>query len=237
VKAIIIGAGRGQRLMPLTDDSPKCYAEINGVRIIDRALRSLRAAGIGEIVFIGGYRIDRIRADYPDLIYRENREWQSNNILASLFCADDAMAGGFICSYADILYRHGLVERLLSSPVDIALGVDTAWRERYLSRREHPEADAEKVRLRDGRVTEISRAIPADGADGEFVGLARFSAAGAASLREHHRRARLGPKAYLIELLQAMVSTGVEMRAVPTAGDYFEIDTTEDFQLAQAAWR
>jgi choline kinase len=237
VKAIIIGAGRGRRLGPLTDDLPKCYAEIGGRRILDHALAALREAGLRDVVFVVGYLIERIRADYPSLSFRYNADWERNNILASLFCAEDAMAGGFLCSYADILYRPALVERLLDAPGDVALGVDTAWRARYADRFQHPEADAEKVRLDGDRLLEISRAIPPEQAHGEYVGLARFTAEGARRLREHHRRAGLGPKAYLIELLQVMLLDGVEMQAVATAGDYFEVDTTEDYRLAQAAWR
>jgi choline kinase len=237
MRAIVIGAGRGRRLMPLTEGTPKCYAEIGGRRIIDHALAALREAGLNEIVFVGGYLIERIRADYPELSFCHNADWERNNILASLFCAEDAMDGGFLCSYADILYRPALVARLLEAPGEIALGVDAAWRGRYADRSQHPEADAEKVRLDGDGVVEVSRRIRSEHADGEYVGLARFTGEGARLLREHHRRAGLGPKAYLIELLQAMLSDGVEMQAVATEGDYFEVDTTEDYELAQRAWR
>jgi choline kinase len=236
VRAIVIGAGRGSRLGPLTDELPKCYAEVAGQRILDHTLAALRDAGINDVVFVGGYRIERIRTDYPALSFRHNVEWANNNILASLFYAEDAMDEGFVCSYADILYRPRLVERLLAAPGAIALGIDTAWRARYADRRQHPEEDAEKVRLDGDRVLEVSRAIPSRNADGEYVGLARFSAEGARVLRAHHRRAGLGPKAYLVELLQAMIAAGVEMRAAATEGDYFEVDTSEDYELAQAAW-
>ncbi|MEK7839003.1 MAG: NTP transferase domain-containing protein, partial [candidate division NC10 bacterium] len=82
MRGIVIGAGRGRRLMPLTDDVPKCYAEIGGRRILDWALEALRSAGLSDIVFIGGYRIDRVRADYPSLRFRHNAAWEQTNILA-----------------------------------------------------------------------------------------------------------------------------------------------------------
>ena len=237
MRAIIIGAGRGRRLMPLTEGTPKCYAEVGGRRILDWALEALREAGLREIVFVGGYRIERIRADYPELSFRHNADWERNNILASLFHAEDAMADGFVCSYADILYRPAVVQRLLDSPADVALAVDTAWRERYAARSQHPEEDAEKVRVEDDRVVEIARTIPSPAAHGEYIGLARLSPAGAARLREQHARAGLGPKAYLIELFQAMVAAGVPLHAVETDGGYLEVDTAEDHRLAQEQWR
>jgi choline kinase len=224
--------------MPLTEDTPKCYAEVGGRRILDRAVGALRAAGLDEIVFVGGYQIERIRADYPEFSFRHNADWPNNNILASLFHAEDAMDEGFVCSYADILYKPSIVERLLLSPADITLAVDTDWRARYTGRTQHPEDDAEKVLVDGDRVVRVERAIPSAEAHGEYIGLAKFSPAGACVLREHYRRHGAGmQKAYLIQLLQKVIEAGVPMAKVDTAGDYFEVDTTEDYLLAQEHWR
>lgn len=248
MKAIIIGAGRGRRLMPLTEDAPKCYAPIAGRRILDWTLEALRGAGLRDIVFIGGYRLARVQADYPDLRFCANAAWERNNILASLFCAEGEMGDGFVSTYADILYTPSAAARLVASPADIALLVDTEWRERYRPRTEHPETDGEKVRLEHGRVTAVSREIPPDEAPAEFTGVAKFSPRGAAMLREHYHRARTragGPpfargrtlaQAYLIDLLQVMLEDGAAMAAVETHGGYFEIDTAQDYALASRAW-
>jgi choline kinase len=247
-RAIFIAAGRGRRLMPLTEDVPKCYAEIRGRRILDWSVAALRSAGLDDIVFVGGYRLERVRADYPAFRFCENTAWESNNILASLFCAEHEMADGFVSSYADILYTPAAVQRLVASPGDIALLVDTEWRRRYAPRTEHPETDGEKVRLRDGRVVEINRAILPAEAPAEFTGVAKFTRAGARLLCEHYHRARQGhhgrpyrgapsfETAYLIHLLQDMLEAGVAMRAVETHGGYFEIDTTQDHGLAERGW-
>jgi choline kinase len=249
VKAVVIGAGRGRRLMPLTDDVPKCYAKIAGRRILDWCLDALGAAGLRDVVFIGGYRIDRVRADYPSFTFVENADWERNNILVSLMHAETHLAGGFVSTYADILYTPAAVRRLVACPADIALLVDTDWRARYAPRTQHPESDGEKVRLRDGRVTQVDRGIPAAEAPAEFTGVAKFTAAGARRLVAAYHRARAahhgGPyrgapdflRAYMIHLLQEMLEDGVEMAAVETHGGYFEIDTTEDWALANAGWR
>lgn len=249
MKAIIIGAGRGRRLMPLTEDVPKCYAEIGDRRILDWCLDALGSAGIKETVFIGGYLIDRVRADYPHFRFVHNAEWESNNILASLMHAQEEMADGFVSSYADILYTPDAVQRLTASRADITLLVDTDWRARYRPRTQHPESDGEKVRLAGGRVVEVNRALPAEEAPAEFTGVAQFTPAGARALIHHYEReqhryegrpyrgAPVFAKAYMIHLLQAMLEAGVEMAAVETPGGYFEIDTTEDYHLAQAGWR
>ena len=93
MRAIIIGAGRGQRLMPTTADAPKCFAEVQGKRILDWVLDAFAANGIDDVCFVGGYRIATVRAAYPSLTLRHNTEWQSNNILSSLMYAEDRMDG------------------------------------------------------------------------------------------------------------------------------------------------
>ena len=100
MRPIIIGAGRGRRLNALTERQPKCYAEVGGKRILDWLLEALQDAGLESPVFVGGYQIDLIREDYPHLQFCHNEAWPNNNILASLFYAEDHMHDGFVCSYA-----------------------------------------------------------------------------------------------------------------------------------------
>jgi L-glutamine-phosphate cytidylyltransferase len=248
VKGIIIGAGRGRRLMPLTDETPKCFAEIGGRRLLDWALQAFTAAGIEDVVFIGGYQIERVRAAYPGLTYCHNRDWERNNILASLFHAEEHMSDGFICAYSDILYTPQLLQSLHRQPGEITLVSDTEWRARYAHRLQHPEDDAEKIRAEGERVVAIGRSIPAVEADGEYIGVAQFSPRGAEILRDHYHRSRAScdgrpfqsarsfETAYLIDLFQEMLDHGEEIRRLDTRGEYMEIDTTEDYELALAQW-
>src|SRR5262245_47253840 len=155
MRAIIIGAGRGRRLMPTTADTPKCYAEVGGRRLLDWGLDAFRAAGIDDVCFIGGYRIERVRQDYPQFTFRHNANWEHNNILASLMHAEDLMDGGFVCCYSDILFTGEVIRRVLKEPGDIVLSVDTRWLDRYQHRSQHPPDDAEKVQAQNGCVTRI----------------------------------------------------------------------------------
>jgi len=249
MKAIIIGAGRGQRLMPTTAETPKCYAEVQGRRLLDWALLACSQAGITEICFIGGYQIEKVQRDYPHLIFRHNREWEQNNILASLMFAEDLMEDGFLCCYSDILFTATVLQRLLASHGEIVLSVDTSWLERYQHRTQHPPDDAEKVMARNGCVTRIHRDIAPGDAYGEYTGIARFTAMGAEQLRQHYHQSRMNysgkpfreaasfEKAYLIHLLEEMIEAGAKMSHSDTPGEYMEVDTQEDFELARRYWR
>ena len=99
MRAIIIGAGRGQRLMPTTADTPKCFAEVGGRRILDWTLDALAGDGVDRrLPSSAATRSTRCSAAYPELTFRHNADWANNNILASLFHAEDLMDGPFLCS-------------------------------------------------------------------------------------------------------------------------------------------
>lgn len=234
--------------MPTTADTPKCYAEVEQKRLLDWAVDAFRHNGIDDIVFIGGYRIECVRRDYPEFVFRHNDNWPNNNILASLLYAEDLMSDGFLCCYSDVLFTPQVVGAVKAHEGDIVLGVDTQWLTRYENRTEHPSDDAEKVIVQSGEITRIHRGIEETHAHGEFIGLAKFSPAGADALRSHYHRRReefagrpfreapVFEKAYFIHLLQDMLEAGHSMHHVDTPGGYIEIDTQQDFEYAREHW-
>ena len=249
MRAIIIGAGRGERLMPTTADTPKCFAEVRGKRILDWIVEALHSNGISDICFIGGYQIDKVKAEYPQFTFRHNTEWKRNNILHSLMFAEDLMDEGFICSYSDILYTPRVIERLLGFSDEIGLAIDSCWLERYQDRTDHPTTDAEKVVVQEGLIMRIHRELDPSESEGEYIGVARFGFEGSRLLRECFQRCKqlyagrpfrespVFEKAYLIHLLQEMIENGVEMKPIDIAGEYMEIDTQQDFELACRYWQ
>ena len=249
MRAIIIGAGRGHRLRPLTDNSHNCFVEIQGKRIQDWILEAFAGAGIDDVCFIEGFNGHVVREAYPKFTFRRNGDWANNNILVSLMYAEDLMDRPFITSYCDILYTAQLICDLVAASVDIALGTDTDWVSHYQYRTQHPPSDAEKLTVNDGLVTRVSRAIDAADAYGEFVGVAKFSTDGARLLREHYyrcrkrypgrefREGRVFEDAMMIHLFDEMIDKGVAMSHVDTHGHYREIDTHQDLELANRFWK
>ncbi|MCA9597128.1 MAG: phosphocholine cytidylyltransferase family protein [Myxococcales bacterium] len=251
MRAVIIGAGRGSRLGPETREIPKTMVEVMGRPMLEWVLDALAAGGFQkrDVVFICGYAEHVVRERYPEFTFVRNEDWENNNILQSLLCAREFLTQGFVSTYADIVYEPAIVDKLVRSPHDIALGCDTAWRRRYVSRSQHPETDAEKLRADGSRVVEISRRIASETAAGEFIGVAKLTAAGAAELVAAFdaiaadpppgvwREGRSFQKAYLIDLLQHMLEGGSVMQREDTAGGYMEIDTLEDLALAERWWK
>lgn len=250
VRPVLIGAGRGARLARNTDSVPKTLVPVLGRPMLEWVLEALGAAGFrpADVVFVAGYRAEVLRERYPAFTYVENADWANNNVLLSLLCARPLLEDGFVCSYTDIVYRGGPVVDLMASPYDITLVCDTDWRRRYEGRSRHPESDAEKLVAAGDRVVRVSRQIDPPEASGEYIGVARFTRAGAAELlaafdeaRRHYagrefREGRTFERAYLIDLLQWMLERGAAVHRVNTAGGYMEIDTEEDLAMAPRWW-
>lgn len=250
MKALIVAAGRGRRLGPETDEIPKCMVRVGGRPILHRQVEALRGAGADDLVIVRGYLGDRIAA--PEGLpprFVENPEWAKNNILASLMYAEAELASGFLFSYSDIVFAPEHARRVAASPGAVALVIDRRWRDAYEGRQLHPVSEAELARVEDGpdgpRVTRVGKTlVAADEAAGEFLGLAKFSPAGAAALREVWHDALEGGlekpfgnaatlrNAYLSDALNAIAARGVPLVPVFVDGRWREIDTEEDLARA-----
>jgi choline kinase len=251
MRPIVIGAGRGSRLGPETDDIPKALVPVMGKPMLEWILDALAEGGFArkDVIYICGYRQEVVRARYPEFTFVVNEDWERNNILASLMCARSYFGEGFVSTYADIVYRGSAVKKLVASPYDKVLVCDTDWRRRYVDRSLHPESDGEKMRAEGDRVVELSRHIVSEKASGEFIGVAKFSPAGARELAEAFdaakaaragtvwREGRTFERAYLIDLFQEMIEHGSAFHRVNTHGGYMEIDTREDLAAAAKWWR
>ncbi len=244
MKAVIIAAGPGSRLMPLTNDKPKCLLQIGDKTIMQRTLEAMRECGIEDIVVVRGYKKELI--NYTGVRYRENTDYENNNILRSLFYAEDELDDEFIFSYSDIVYGRDVVEQLLQTKADISLVIDTDWLSHYKGRRLHPIAEAELVMVENNRITRIGKGVvKPDEAYGEFIGLARFSQRGAEILKSNYKRvatqypgrpfhkAASLERAYLTDMVQELIDRGYVISNVDIRGRWAEIDTPEDLERTQ----
>jgi choline kinase len=254
-KAIIIAAGRGRRLMPYTDEMPKCLVPVDHRSILGIQVDAFRAHGVRDIVLIRGYLGDVLAARAGEvgggMRFVDNRDWEHNNILESLFCAEEEIDGPVLLTYSDIIFTPEVVGALMAADGDISLIIDRAFRDVYEGRSDHPLPEAEVADLdARGLVRRVGkRALPPDEAFGEFIGLARLSAAGAAWMREAWRelgaayrgreaepfqRAPSFRAAYLTDMLQHLIDAGRPVHPVAIDGQWREIDTVQDLERARA---
>lgn len=254
-KAIIVAAGRGRRLMPYTDQMPKCLVPVAGRSILEWQLRAFRACGIHEFVIIRGY-LGHVLAERsaelgPGVRFVDNPEFESNNILHSLFHAAHELSGPLLVTYSDIVFTRDVVAALVDAPGEICLTMDRDFALAYEGRTEHPLSEAEVADLDDaGNVRRVGkRSLPADEAWGEFIGLAKLTATGTEWLgqawselvaryrgREHEpfQRAPRFRDAYLTDMFQHLIEAGRALRPMAIRGSWREIDTVQDLMRAQS---
>ena len=248
-KALIIAAGLGSRLKKHTENLPKCMLDFGGKTLLQRQLDAYKNNSITDISVIRGYKKEKIK--YKGLKYFENSDYKNNNILNSIFYAEDFINGNIIISYSDILFDSTVVKRLLKSNHDISVVVDIDWRGYYVGRKDHPISEAENVILNSNNEVEKIGKINTGNEEvhGEFIGMIKLTGRGAETFKEHfHRlkriywnkpfqRAKTFQKAYLTDFIQELVDIGIKVHCVIIESGWKEIDTVEDYKKALAGFK
>jgi L-glutamine-phosphate cytidylyltransferase len=157
--AILLCAGLGSRLLPLTADRPKCLIEVGGKTILEHQVEALRAAGVGGITVVGGYRFDRLEAfveerwaeaERPELVL--NPFYAISSSIGSVWAARHRLAAPFCLLNGDTVYDPALVADGLSR---VRPGLNL-----FVEPITVPEPDDMLVRMDGARVVAVSKALP-----------------------------------------------------------------------------
>ena len=118
---IILAAGQGQRLRPVTNNIPKCMVNLQSKPLIEWQIENAKKLGINKILITGGYRADQINSLDNQLLI--NQDYESTNMVYTLWCAREFIHGDLIISYGDIYYERRLLEQIKQSNNDIAVTI------------------------------------------------------------------------------------------------------------------
>jgi choline kinase len=243
MKAIIVAAGMGRRMGPMTRELPKCLAvSWNGSTLFDTQLATLRSCGVTDVSLVRGHHGDKFRD--PGITYFWNHDYEHNNVLESLMCARSALVGECLVLYSDIWFEPDVVKALMACDARVAAVVDRGWEARYRGRTAHPPAEAETAVVDDrGTIREIGKLGATDlPIAGEFIGMMKVDAEGAELLKARYdkasavageqpfHRAPSLRQAYLTDMLQDLAGAGVGVKPVMIDGGWHEIDTVQDFE-------
>jgi choline kinase len=230
MRGIILAAGKGSRLNGTAGESPKCLLEIGGMTLIERQIALLEAAGIDDIAVVTGYQAARVQQVCGQRVaYVENTRYPLTNSLYSLWMARPLLHEGFVVLNCDVLFHSVLLSDLLAARHENAL---------LLAYREADQplfGDEEmKVRVRCGRVVEMSKTMDPAEADGENLGIVKFGARGAAALVDIMDRLidaggdrDWAPRAFA-EFAKTHPLHAIGTRGLP----WIEIDFPDDYHLA-----
>ncbi len=237
--AIILAAGLGSRLRPLTDTTPKCLLDVGGQTILARQLERIAAAGIGRAVVVTGYRADdvesHLRANRPPIDVRlaPNPEYASTGNCMSVLAARSQVQGnGIVICDGDVVLTGNALERLVMETGHSALLLDT----------ETVLAEEEMKALLDaqGSVRRLSKKLEPSECAGESIGIQKVSGlalpifwATLESMREAG-----DTQGYYEDAFQRMIHAGVSFRTVPIGHhEWTEIDDLADLEDARARFR
>lgn len=234
-KAIILAAGVGSRIRPLTNDCPKSLLKVGGIPILERMIVNILECGISDFIFVLGYRQEQIRnfvrSRFPELkaTYVTNEVYRRTNTGYSLMLTQAAADGaGFVKFDADVVFDPAILRCLIDSPAENALCIDR-----------NIKLDAEEVKVvvdDDMLVRRASKSIDPKSALGESIGIEKIGTATSALLFAElveMMASESQHKKYYEAAYERLIAKRAAFHAVDITGlDWVEIDTLEDFEAA-----
>lgn len=237
MKAIILSAGQGRRLLPLTASRPKCLIELGGRSLLEWQLLGLVQAGVREAVVVVGYGVAQVEAVIKrcapsGLTVRTlfNPFYEVADNLASCWVARAELRGECLLINGDTLFEPAIARRLLE-PVAKPITVT-------IDRKPFYDADDMKVECAGAQLRAIGKTLPASRINGESIGFLRFTTAGAARFvgeLERIMRTPEGLRLWYLSVIDRIARDTGEVGVVSIEGmDWGEMDFPADVDRNQA---
>ncbi len=240
-RVIVLAASRGTALGELTEDRPKAMVAVAGQPLLGRIVAAYNAAGLKHIVAVRGYRADAM--NLQGISYVDNADYADTGELLSLKCALDAdpdNESDLFISFGDVLFNRFILDNLTELDADMAIAVDTNWRDSVNRDREADYVSCSEPYSRRAfgnriRLTAAGEDLADARINGEWMGIMRVSAAALPAFRDHVNKLAAYPAnrtAKLHQLLNAIVTDGGDVRVIYTTGHWLDIDSVEDVLAA-----
>lgn len=230
MKALILAAGLGTRLAPITDEIPKSLVPVNEEPILFKQLKNLQENGVTDITVVSGYKseilIKKVNDNFPNVKIINNEDYNTTNNMYSAYLAKDELLGSeFLMMNADVYYDSSALEALINDKNPNAIITDIG----------NYNEESMKVVEKDGRVIEISKLIKEEDALGASIDVYKFSKEAAevffrkcSEYIEKNKELKMWSEVALNDILKE-----VEFSASPLVGRWMEIDNHEDLAMAE----
>ncbi len=234
MKAIILSAGQGKRLLPLTEHLPKCLLQVQGKTILEWQLDTLLACGVTDVTVVVGYQAEQVEAVLRDK-YRKtaihtllNAEFSTTDNLVSCWLARTEMQEDFLLLNGDTLFEPAILRQLLKeaqAPVTVTVNQKNGY-----------DSDDMKVSLAAGRLLRIGKDIPQAETDGESIGLLLFRGTGPKLFREGLEKAVADTSLvwrWFLSVVNAIAQEEEVRTCLINGKAWCEIDYPADLECAQ----
>ena len=242
MKAIILAAGEGKRLRPLTNNTPKCLVNLFGKSLLQWQIETFRSCQIDDISVVTGYRSKLV--DLPGLKFFQNKKFETTNMVESLFCASQELNEQTIVSYGDIIFEKKVLDKLIQSKADFSVIVDKNWKRYWEIRFDNPLNDVESLKIdTDDNITSIGQKTQKiNEIEGQYIGLMKFQNAGLEKIKKFYEKTKsqstnnsnpLNPlvsfqQSFMTDFLQGLINDGCKLKAVEIENGWLELDTIND---------
>lgn len=243
MKAIILAAGQGTRLRPLTDDKPKCMVELLGKPLIEHQLDALNSKGIKDIYVATGYLEERIKFSQINKKFH-NPRYSETNMVVSLFSALEIMEGDdLLITYGDIVYNASVIDSVLNNNSEIGVVVDKSWRRYWEARMENPLDDAETLRVNErGEIIELGKkATDLDEIQGQYIGMIKIKKDYISKFIKFYKNldqrgeydGQNFANMYMTSLLQKVTDELIPIKPIYIDNGWIEIDEVTDLNFTE----
>jgi len=243
INVIILAAGMGKRLGPLTKDIPKGMVKLFGKSLLEMQIDIFKKCGIDDISIVSGYLAEKI--NFPSITYFKNENFSTTSGNESLYCAKQKLDDTIIC-YSDLVFDISIIKKMIDFNGDMGIAVKSDWESRYVERTLHPISEADNVLFDEsGKIIEIRKNIQKPNANiGEFLGVVRLSSKCSglflkrfSELKESHVGTFHGSpslkQSIIPDMIQELIDLGTSVKPVMVSEKWVEIDTPEDLDIAR----
>lgn len=230
MKALILAAGFGSRLAPITDNLPKSLVPVNGTPILFKQIENLLKNDIIDITIVSGYKADVLEREvhkrYPNVKIVESVDYATtNNMYSAYLGIKEVGTDGFLMMNADVFFDCSVIAGLLYWKSENAIVVDVG----------SYNEESMKVIQEDNRITTISKKVDRANALGNSIDVYKFGPDGAkaffkkcAEYIEEKKELKKWSEVALNDILNE-----VTFEACPLIGRWFEIDNHDDLAAAE----
>ena len=234
MKAVILSAGQGKRLLPLTADCPKCILPVRDRSLIEWQIDELAKCGINQVSVVLGFRADKVerllrgRYDAPRVKTIYNDAYAVSDNLVSCWAARDEMCSDFVLLNGDTLFEAAVMQLLLDTqyhPVTVAI-----------SHKKNYDADDMKVELDGCRLVKIGKDLLPDQIDGESIGMILFRGQGPKLFRDALEKSLRTPSAqrkWYLSVIDEMARSMPVWTCSMKGLKWCEVDYHADLKLAE----
>ena len=243
MEAIILAAGEGKRLRPLTNNTPKCLVNLFGKSLLQQQIETFRSCKIDDISVVTGHLNQMI--NFENITYFQNPNFKTTNMVETLFCAKEKLTNSVIVSYGDIIFEKNVLQKLIDSDDGLSVVIDKNWKKYWETRFDNPLNDAESLKIdTDDNITSIGQKTQKiDEIEGQYIGLMKFQNAGLEKIKKFYEKTGsqstnnsnpLNPlvsfqQSFMTDFLQGLINDGCKLKAVEIENGWLELDTINDY--------